>query len=245
MTIIGRKIIIAGAVTLVLAAGSGIATAAVISSPSPVDSSGVIHGCWRNAALKGSHFFVLQNAGTSCPKGTTAISWNERGPAGPAGAKGPAGPAGAAGSAGAAGATGPAGPTGATGAAGPTGPAGATGPAGQTGPAGTSGATTAGPGGLNTTIVLFTSCLTMINNVLAPGCGSQAIAACPTAEPYLLSGGEEGEATTQNAWNVTTNEIAGSGAGGTPEQSGDVYGWEAEVPDQAIGTTSVWAFCAS
>jgi hypothetical protein len=42
MTIIGRKIIIAGAVTLVLAAGSGIATAAVISSPSPVDSSGVI-----------------------------------------------------------------------------------------------------------------------------------------------------------------------------------------------------------
>jgi hypothetical protein len=85
----------------------------------------------------------------------------------------------------------------------------------------------------------------MINGNLAPGCGNQVIIACPTAEPYLLSGGEEGEAMTQNAWNVTTNEIAGSGTAGTPEQSGDVYGWEAEVPDQAIGTTSVWAFCAS
>jgi hypothetical protein len=103
MTIIGRKIIIAGAVTLVLAAGAGIATAAVISSPSPVDSSGVIHGCWWNAALNGSHVFALQNAGTSCPKGTTAISWNKRGPAGPAGATGPAGSPGPAGPSGPAG----------------------------------------------------------------------------------------------------------------------------------------------
>src|ERR1039457_4920751 len=119
MTTIGRKTIIAGAVTLVLATGAGIATAAVISSPSPVDSSGVIHGCWRNAALNGSHVFALQNAGTSCPKGTTAISWNEQGPAGPAGAKGPAGPAGATG------------PAGSPGAAGPSGPAGAVSPPGQ------------------------------------------------------------------------------------------------------------------
>jgi hypothetical protein len=112
MTTIGRKTIIAGAVTLVLATGAGIATAAVISSPSPVDSSGVIHGCWRNAALNGSHVFALQNAGTSCPKGTTAISWNEQGPAGQAGAKGPAGPAGATGPAGSPGPAGPSGPAG-------------------------------------------------------------------------------------------------------------------------------------
>ena len=39
MTTIGRKTIIAGAVTLVLATGSGIATAAVISSPSPVNAA--------------------------------------------------------------------------------------------------------------------------------------------------------------------------------------------------------------
>ena len=37
---IGRNVIIAGATALVLAAGSSIATAAVMSSPSPVDSSG-------------------------------------------------------------------------------------------------------------------------------------------------------------------------------------------------------------
>jgi hypothetical protein len=101
---IGRKIVIAGVTALALAAGASVATAAVMSS-TPVDSSGVIHGCWSNTALNGSHVFVLQDAGTSCPKGTTAISWNEQGPAG---ATGPAGP------------SGPAGPTGPSGPAGPT-----------------------------------------------------------------------------------------------------------------------------
>ena len=96
MTRIGRKIIIAGATTLVLTAGASVATAAVMSS-GPVDSSGVIHGCWSNALLNGSHVFVLQDAGTSCPKGTTPISWNEQGPAGSPGPSGPAGPTGAAG----------------------------------------------------------------------------------------------------------------------------------------------------
>ena len=37
-----------------------------------------------NAELNGSHVFVLQDAGTSCPKGTTAISWNAQGPTGTA-----------------------------------------------------------------------------------------------------------------------------------------------------------------
>lgn len=115
---IGRKVIIAGATALVLTAGASAATAAVLSS-GPVDSTGVIHGCWTNAAaFSGSHVFVMQNAGTSCPKGTTAISWNMQGPEGPEG---------------------PAGPTGATGPAGASGPAGATGPAGPAGAAGSSG----------------------------------------------------------------------------------------------------------
>ena len=102
MTGIRRKIVIAGVTALVLTAGASAATAAVMSS-GPVDSSGVIHGCWSNAALNGSHAFVLQDAGSSCPKGTTAISWNMQGPQGPAGPEGSAGPAGVAG---------PAGPTG-------------------------------------------------------------------------------------------------------------------------------------
>ena len=79
---IGRKVIIAGVGALVLIAGASAATAAVMSS-GPVDSSGVIHGCYSNEAFNGSHVFVLQDAGTSCPRGTTAISWNEQGPAGP------------------------------------------------------------------------------------------------------------------------------------------------------------------
>jgi Collagen triple helix repeat (20 copies) len=128
---------VAGAVAAAVAlAAGGTATGAMIAS-GPVDSSGVIHGCYTKDAWKGSHYFELQNAGTKCPSGTTAISWNQTGRQGPAGARGPAGPAGPAGAqgpAGLAGAQGPAGQTGATGATGPQGPTGATGPQGPAGP---------------------------------------------------------------------------------------------------------------
>jgi hypothetical protein len=123
-----RTVIIAAAVTLALGAGTVVAAAAVISGP--VDSSGVVHGCWTNAEINGSHIFVLQDAGTNCPKGTTPISWNQSGAPGPTG---PAGPAGA---------PGPTGPAGPAGAPGPTGPSGPSGPAGPSGPSGP-----AGPGG--------------------------------------------------------------------------------------------------
>jgi hypothetical protein len=121
-----RAGIISGLVALALT-GAGVAGAAIASS-GPV-SSGVISGCYTNQALNGSHVFVLQDAGTACPKGTTAISWNQTGPAG---AAGPAGPAGAIGAAG------PAGPAGAAGAAGATGNTGMQGPAGPVGPPGAS-----------------------------------------------------------------------------------------------------------
>ena len=98
-----RPVIVAGAATLMLAGGTAVATAAVMSSASPVSGSGVIDGCWTNAAINGSHVIVLQDQGTSCPRGTTAISWNESGPSGPAGPAGPAGPTGPAGAAGSAG----------------------------------------------------------------------------------------------------------------------------------------------
>lgn len=126
-------ILISAGAGLVLLAGGTTAGAAIAAGP--VDGSGVIHGCWTNTAINGSHVFVLQDAGTTCPKGTTAISWNQQGPAGPAG---PVGPAGAIGPQGPAGAPGPQGPKGDTGAQGPAGPAGATGPAG---PAGADGST--------------------------------------------------------------------------------------------------------
>lgn len=113
-----RNIVMSGGAALALVAAGTAAGAAIAAGP--VDGSGVIHGCWTNAALNGSHAFVLQDAGTTCPKGTAAISWNQQGPAGPTGATGPQGPAGQ---------------TGATGATGPQGPAGQTGPQG---PAGTS-----------------------------------------------------------------------------------------------------------
>ena len=99
---IGRKAVVAGAATLILAIGSGVAAATVMSG-GPIDTSGVIHGCWSNHAFRGSHLFVMQDTGMSCPRRTTAISWNAKGPQGPPGPSGPAGP------------TGPAGPAGATG----------------------------------------------------------------------------------------------------------------------------------
>ena len=55
-----------GATVLIVALGSGVAAAAVISR-GHVDSSGVIHGCWSNHAIRGSRVFVMQDAGTSCP----------------------------------------------------------------------------------------------------------------------------------------------------------------------------------
>ena len=72
-------------VALALLAG-GVAYAVTTG---PIDSSGVIHGCYYPATTGGSHKVVLQDVGKSCPTGTTAITWNQKGPAGP---QGPAGP---------------------------------------------------------------------------------------------------------------------------------------------------------
>ena len=122
-----RTGLLAAGFATVLVAGGGTALAA--TSGGPV-SSGVVYGCYTNAEVNGSHALVLQDAGTTCPKGTTAVSWNQQGPAG---AMGPAGPAGPAGPTGAIGPAGPAGATGSTGPAGPQGPIGLTGPAGAAG----------------------------------------------------------------------------------------------------------------
>jgi hypothetical protein len=91
----GRRIILTVAAALALVAGGTAAGAAIAGGP--VDSSGVVHGCYTTNANKGSHFFRLQDSGTSCPRGTTAIMWNQQGPQGPQGAAGPQGPAGTSG----------------------------------------------------------------------------------------------------------------------------------------------------
>ena len=91
-----RGIIIASGTALALLAG-GTAAGAVIAG-GPI-SSGVIHGCYATKAVNGSHTLVLQDVGTACSAGDTAIKWNQKGPAGP---QGPTGPAGAQGPAGAA-----------------------------------------------------------------------------------------------------------------------------------------------
>jgi hypothetical protein len=108
-----RNILVASGAALALLAGGTAAGAAIAG---PIDSNGVIYGCYTIKAVNGSHALVLQDAGTTCPSGTTPIQWNQQGQQGPAGPPGPQGPKGDTG------ATGPAGPAGPTG---PQGPAGA------------------------------------------------------------------------------------------------------------------------
>src|SRR5215475_10845728 len=84
-----RTVLIGTGAALALVAGG---TAAYAATTGPIGSSGVIHGCYTTAATHGSHKIVLQNVGTSCPTGTTAVKWNQKGPAGPTGPRGPAGP---------------------------------------------------------------------------------------------------------------------------------------------------------
>jgi hypothetical protein len=121
-----KKIVLTGAAALALVAG-GTAAGATIAS-SPIDGSGVIHGCYYPASKAGSSQVVLQDTGTNCPKGTTAITWNQTGPQGTTGPQGPQG------NTGAQGAQGPQGNTGAQGAQGPQGNTGAQGPQGPAGP---------------------------------------------------------------------------------------------------------------
>jgi hypothetical protein len=72
-----RTVLIGTGAVVALVAGS---TAAYAVATGPISSSGVIHGCYYPANAGGSHKLVLQNVGTSCPTGTTAIKWNQKGP---------------------------------------------------------------------------------------------------------------------------------------------------------------------
>jgi len=115
----------AGHLKLVWAA-AGIGGAAIVATTtlavaSIPDANGVIHGCYSNQAQHGQHELTVVSAGTTCRKGTTAISWNQQGPVGPQGQAGPRGEQGL---------QGQPGPTGQKGDTGPVGPAGAPGVSG-------------------------------------------------------------------------------------------------------------------
>jgi hypothetical protein len=104
-----KALVVAGVATVLL--GIGTAAGAAITS-GPVNN-GVISGCYVTKPTSGSHALVLDDPGFNCPRGDTAVKWNQQGRPGSAGPQGPAGATGAAGP------QGPAGPQGATGAPGP------------------------------------------------------------------------------------------------------------------------------
>ncbi len=91
-----------------LLAGAALAIGAVAyaSIPGP---SGIINGCVSNQSLNNAHALVVIDSSATCPPGTTALKWNQQGPAGPQGPQGPVGPQGSTGITGPQGSQGPAG----------------------------------------------------------------------------------------------------------------------------------------
>ena len=61
------KAVITGAAALALVAGA--TAVGVVITSSPVDGNAVIHGCYTNQALNGTHVFALQDAGNNMPQG--------------------------------------------------------------------------------------------------------------------------------------------------------------------------------
>jgi hypothetical protein len=137
---ISRRRLLLAALPLVVMLAVGVAYAAI-------PDAGVINGCvGGNGNLR-----VIDAAQEACKSSEAALSWNQQGPKGEAGAVGPqgqVGPAGPQGERGPIGVTGPVGPAGERGADGPQGPVGPAGPAGPRGLTGATGAPgTQGPPG--------------------------------------------------------------------------------------------------
>ncbi len=140
-----RASLITAGVVLVLG-GGGVAAWASSAGTIP-GPDGVIHGCYLSGKSQLKPLSLVESS-TPCPKGFTAIDFNQTGPTGPTGATGATGLTGATGPTGATGQTGPQGPQGQPG---PQGPQGEAGPQGQTGPQGQQ-----GPAGGPSTVYLLT-----------------------------------------------------------------------------------------
>jgi len=177
------KLIITSAIALAVVAVGTAAGASIASIP---DGNGVIHACYKPQA-NGSitPLTVFDSAKASCPSNQKELDWNQTGPQGPAGVTG---------------ATGPQGPAGATG---PQGSAGATGPAGAPGPS------TAGPGGLDVTIVS--------ESIVGDGGGTVI---CPPDHPFVLGGGLNGSGPGDSYPDETGEESSSSPGGWTTTGGG-------------------------
>jgi hypothetical protein len=250
-----RMGLIATGLVVLLAAGGGTALAA---ASGPAGDGGVINGCYTNAELDGSHALFFQDAGTSCPKNTTAIAWNEQGPQGATGAPGTGAtvtslasgdtncPNGGAQVTDGSGDTayacnGATGPTGAPGMAGEQGPPGTQGQQGIQGPPGVG---TAGSDGLNITIVSGSQSVPV-------GSYGSPIAWCPAAEPYVLSGGGGWGSLATNGQGPNLQgsmPIVSGGPVTGPESSSNANGWSADAfndgATQATDTLYAWAVCS-
>jgi hypothetical protein len=81
-----RSIVPFAAAAVLISGGAAAAAAATTGTPASVTLTGkTIHGCVRP---KTGALTILLKSGASCPKGTTALSWNTTGPRGPRGAAG-------------------------------------------------------------------------------------------------------------------------------------------------------------
>ena len=113
----------------------------------------------------------------------------------------------------------------------------------QAGPAGPAGPATAGPGGLNVTVVQSGD----------TGIGTQydaADARCPASAPYVLGGdawsvAPAGPVIETGPYDFTTDtQVTGA------EVPGDQYGWRAEIPQGSQSTASngglyMYAICSA
>jgi len=195
---LGRRSSLAAVVLLV---ALGAASFALASIPS---STGVINACY---ARDGSIRLIDTDAGQSCRRRETLLSWNQRGPQGlqgiqgPRGAQGTQGAQGAQGPGGLQGIQGPKGDPGAPGAAGAAGAAGIQGVQGVQGPKGDKGDPgPPGPGGLP-------------SGFYSLGSGTVAIGSSPSAIVTLTL--DPGEYFVLG----TTTIVANAGSSGTFAQA--------------------------
>jgi hypothetical protein len=76
------KKLLVGVVLGAILASAGIAVASI------PDSSGVIHGCYKNTGNV-KELIVIDDAAQNCPSGYVALNWNQEGPSGPTGPTAP------------------------------------------------------------------------------------------------------------------------------------------------------------